>query len=322
MRKPLFTAALAAGLALHAAAAAGAEVKLRAVSTLVMDSQFGKIFSIFVDRVNSEGKGLVQIQVLGGPEAIPPFEQGTAVKNGVVDLAHLAANYYENLMPEAIAASFGTIGPRDQRKSGGWAYFNKLHNEKVNAYYLTSYGWGINFYIYLNSKVDKPNLTGLKLRSPPGMLAFVKSLGATSVATAPGEIYTALERGVVNGYIWPLWGVNDFGLQRVTKYRLEPGFSSVHANIVVNLATWNRLEPAQRGLLEKSALWFEEHTERLIADWSAAERKKQADAGIQIIEFPGAMGEQYRKRFYDAAWQSVEQRSPQHGAKIKALVNR
>ena len=278
-------AVLAAGCGLHAAAAAGAEANLRAVSSLVMDSQFGKIFSLFVDRVNAEGKGIVQIKVLGGPEAIPPFEQGTALKNGVVDLAHLAANYYENLMPEAIAASFGTIGPREQRKSGAWAYFNKLHNEKVNAYYLTSYGWGISFHIYMNRKVDKPDFAGLKLRTPPGMLAFVKALGASSVATAPGEIYTALERGVVDGYIWPLWGVNDLGWQRVTKYRVEPGFSSVHANILVNLTTWNKLEPAQRDFLQKIALWFEDHTEKLIAEWSAAERKKQADAGIQTIEF-------------------------------------
>jgi TRAP-type C4-dicarboxylate transport system substrate-binding protein len=308
--------------ALSAGAASGEEATLRAVSSLGMDGQFGKIFALFVDHVNQEGKGIVQIRLIGGPEAIPPFEQGTAVKNGVVDIAHLAANYYENLMPEAIAASFGTVGVAEQRKNGAWDYFNKLHNEKVNAYYLASYGWGIAFHIYLTRKVEKADLTGFKLRATPGLQPFFKALGASSISTAPGEVYTALERGVVDGYSWPLWGINDLGWHRVTKFRIDPGWGSVHANIVINLARWNKLDPAQRELLQKTALWFEDTTAKLVTERNASEAKKQADAGIQTITLTTEEGQRYRKIFYDTVWETMAQKSPQHTAKLKELLVR
>ncbi|MCW5771287.1 MAG: TRAP transporter substrate-binding protein DctP [Rhodospirillaceae bacterium] len=312
----LLAAAIAAG------SASAEEVTLKAVSSLGMNGQFGKIFALFVDHVNKEGKGVVQIRLIGGPEAIPPFEQGTAVKNGVVDIAHLAANYYENLMPEAAATSFGSIGPAEQRKNGAWAFLNKLHNEKVNAYLLASYGWGIEFHIYLRRKVDKADLTGMKLRATPGLQPFFKALGASSIATAPGEIYTALERGVVDGYSWPLWGINDLGWQRVTKYRIEPGWSNVSANIVVNLTRWNKLEPAQRDFLQKSAAWFEDATAKLIVERNEQEKKKQAEAGIQTITLAPDEGKRYRKLFYDTVWASMAQKSPQHVAKLKELLVR
>ncbi len=54
------------------------------------------------------------------------------------------------------------------------------------------------------------------------------------MTTAPGEVYTALERGVVDGYGWPVLGIFDFGLEKVTKFRLDPGFYSVDVNLMVN----------------------------------------------------------------------------------------
>ena len=49
-------------------------------------------------------------------------------------------------------------------------------------------------------------------------------LGANVVTTPPGEVYTALERGVVDGYGWPILGIFDLGWQEKTKYRVDPGF--------------------------------------------------------------------------------------------------
>ena len=50
---------------------------------------------------------------------------------------------------------------------------------------------------------------------------------------APGEVFTGLERGVVDGYGWPLLGIFDFGWQEKTKYRLEPGFYAIELGIQV-----------------------------------------------------------------------------------------
>ena len=53
--------------------------------------------------MNAAGKGVIQLTYIGGPKAMPPFEVGNALKNGVVDLANATGAFYTNLMPEADA---------------------------------------------------------------------------------------------------------------------------------------------------------------------------------------------------------------------------
>ena len=140
------------------------------------------------------------------------------------------------------------------------------------------------FHLYLNKKIDKPDFTGLKIRVTPVYKDFVEALGGTTVTTAPGEVYTALERGVVDGYGWPITGMFDLGWEKVTKYRVEPAFYSVEVGVLVNLDVWKGLNDAQRKVLNDAALWLEgldSENDALIK----AERDKQAKAGIQPIEF-------------------------------------
>ncbi len=80
----------------------------------------------------------------------------------------------------------------------------------------------------------KPDLTGLKLRITPVYRDFFQALGATVVQTAPGEVYTALERGVVDGYGWPITGMFDLGWNEKTKYRVDPGFYTAEVSVLVN----------------------------------------------------------------------------------------
>ena len=113
------------------------------------------------------------------------------------------------------------------------------------------------FHIYLNKKIDKLDFTGLKIRVTPVYKDIVEALGGTTVTTAPGEVYTALERGVVDGYGWPITGIFDLGWEKVTKFRMEPAFYSVEVGVLVNLDAWKSLNDAQRKVLSDAALWLE-----------------------------------------------------------------
>ena len=128
------TVLLAAALALCAAAAEAQEVTLKAVTAFAEKTQFSKNFERFIDKVNADGKGVVQINYIGGPRAMPPFEVGNAVRTKVIDIANVTGAFYTNLMPEADA--FKLIGkPGDaQRKDGTFAFIEQLHNDKLNAH--------------------------------------------------------------------------------------------------------------------------------------------------------------------------------------------
>ncbi len=83
--------------------ASAQEVTLRAVTSFAEGTQFSKNFERFIEKVNADGKGVIQINYIGGPRAMPPFEVGNAVRTKVVDIANVTGAFYTNLMPEADA---------------------------------------------------------------------------------------------------------------------------------------------------------------------------------------------------------------------------
>ncbi len=316
MRRIVVSALL---LALGLGGAQAQEVTLRAVSAFVEGTQFSKNFERFIAKVNADGKGLVRINYIGGPRAMPPFEVGNAVRTRVIDMANVTAAFYTNLMPEGDA--FKLIGKpmSEQRQNGTWAYINQLHNQKLNAWYLARQFHNVPFHIYLNKKPEKLDFTGLKIRVTPVYKDMVEALGGTAITTAPGEVYTALERGVVDGYGWPVTGIFDLGWEKVTKFRLEPAFYSVEVNVLVNLDVWNSLTDAQRKVLSDAALWVEA-LDAENPDIIKAEVARQAAAGIAPIDFGPAESKRFVQLVNEVAWQSVLKRAPETGPKLRQLA--
>jgi TRAP-type C4-dicarboxylate transport system substrate-binding protein len=313
--------ALVTGIAAVVAAstASAQEVTLRAVSAFAEGTEFARNFERFVDKVNNDGKGVIKINYIGGPRAVPPFEVGNAVRTRVVDMANVTGAFYTNLMPEA--DGFKLIGKpmSEQRKNGTWDYINQLHNQKLNSQYLARQFHNVPFHIYLTKKIDKIDFTGLKIRVTPVYRDIVEALGGTTITTAPGEVYTALERGVVDGYGWPITGIFDLGWDKVTKFRMEPPFYSVEVNVLVNLDAWKGLTDAQRKVLNEAALWLEALDAEKVAVIKA-ERERQAKAGIQALDFGPAAAKAFLDRAYDVAWRSVIKRAPETGPKLRQLA--
>jgi TRAP-type C4-dicarboxylate transport system substrate-binding protein len=294
------------------------EVTLRAVTSFAEGTQFSRNFERFIAKVNADGKGQVQINYIGGPRAMPPFEVGNAVRTKVVDIANVTGAFYTNLMPEADGLKLISKPMSEQRKNGTWAFIDQLHQQKLNAHYLARQFHNVPFHIYMNKKIDKLDLTGLKIRVTPVYKDVVEAFGGTTVTTAPGEVYTALERGVVDGYGWPITGIFDLGWEKVTKFRLEPAFYSVEVGVLVNNDVWKGLSAAQKKVLNDAALWLEGldvENEALIK----AERDKQAAAGIAPIDLGAEQSKAFLAKANEVGWASVIKRSPENGAKLRQL---
>ena len=319
LRKAAF-AALAAVL-LAPVAASAQEVTLRMVSAFSENSIYVVRLQKWIQTVNAEGKGTLQINFIGGPKAIPTFEVGNALKTGVVDLALSAGAFYTNLMPEADALKLAQIPIAEQRKNGAFELINEIWNKKANIYYLGRPVEGEPFHLYLTKKITKPDLTGLKIRITPVYRDFFQALGATVMQTAPGEVYTALERGVVDGYGWPINGIFDANWHEKTKYRVDPGFYSAEVSLVMNLDAWKKLSQAQRSLLTRHVIALEAANE----SWKKVneeDTRRQAQAGIQVISFDAATSKQYLDKAYDVGWASIIKASPQYGPQLRKLISK
>jgi TRAP-type C4-dicarboxylate transport system substrate-binding protein len=314
-------ASAAMGLSLMAApsAARAQEVTLKAVNAFQEGTYFARNFENWIKKVNAEGKGVVQINYIGGPKAIPTFEQGNALRTGVVDLANTTTSFTATVIPEGLALNYTDLTMAELRKNGTMDYLNKLFLEK-GLYYFARTGEGIQYYIYSNKRIDKADLTGIKLRIAPIYRDFFQKQGATVVQMAPGEVYTGLERGVVDGYGWPLIGIFDLGWHERTKFRLEPGFYAIELGIQFSAASWNKLTPAQRAFLDKQGAWLEAQNAEQARTDSATEIKKQQDAGIQVVKLDDAQAKVFIKNANDAAWDGIVKASPTHGPKLRELM--
>ncbi len=307
-------AALAAPLAAQAQ-----EITLKAVNAFQEGTYYARNFERFVKKVNDEGKGLVQINYIGGPKAIPTFEQGNALRSGVVDMSNTTTSFVAGIVPEGLAINYTNQTMAEMRKNGAIDYLNKIMMEKGLYYYARTVE-GVQYYIYTNKRIDKADLTGLKLRIAPIYRDFFQKLGANVVQIAPGEVYTALERGVVDGYGWPLLGIFDLGWHEKTKFRVEPGFYAIELGVIFSANTWRKLNPAQRAFLEKQAVWLESQNVDMSAKDAPAEIKKQQDAGLQVIKLDAEQSRILQKTAYEAAWDAVVKSSPAHGAKLREML--
>jgi len=308
-------------LATAACAAMAEEVTLRMVSAFAENGIYVQRLQTWIQKVNSEGKGVLQINFIGGPKAIPTFEVGNAVKTGVVDLAMSTGAFYTNVMPEADFLKLTEIPIATQRKNGAYDAINKVWNEKANMQYVGRMVEDQPFHIYLNKKIDKPDLSGLKIRITPVYRDFFQALGATVITTPPGEVYTALERGVVDGYGWPIGGIFDLNWQEKTKYRVEPGFYDAEVSIVMNLPAYKKLTDAQRVYLNKQMLALESENS-FWARFATEEAARQEKAGIEAIRFDAASAKAFREKAYEVAWAAASKQSPEIAARFKPLFTK
>jgi len=298
------------------------EVTLRGISSFAEKTTYSVGFERFIAQVNETGKGVVQINYIGGPKAMPPFEVGNALKNGVVDIANVTGAFYTNLMPEADAWKLTQRPMSELRRNGGFDYVAGIYAQKLNAVFLARLVDDNPFHLYLNKRISNPDLTGLKLRITPVYRDFFQALGATVVQTAPGEVYTALERGVVDGYGWPITGVFDLGWNERTKFRVDPGFYSAEVSILINKSTWDRLNDKQKAILQKAGAEGEAAAPGEFAKANASDTERQAKAGIETITFDAATSKRYYDQAYEAGWGGIIRQSPEHGPKLRSFFSK
>ena len=322
MKKPRpFALAFALAACIASPLATAQETTLRMVSAFAENSTYVLHLQKWLLKFNAEGKGVLQINFIGGPKAIPTFEVGNAVKTGVVDLALATGAFYTNVMPEADFLKLTQIPVAEQRKNGAFAAINDLWMQKGNMVYLARMVENQPFHLYLNKKVDKPDLSGLKIRITPVYRDFFASLNGNVVTTPPGEVYTALERNVVDGYGWPIGGIFDLNWQEKTKYRVDPGFYDAEVGVIVNADAYKRLAPRQKAFLDKQALALEAMN-TFWKTFAADETVRQEKAGIQVLRFDAAGTKIYLDKAYDTGWAGAMKANPDFAKKLKTLTSK
>lgn len=322
--KQMFLSA-AAGLFLSAApfAVAAEEITLRAVTFTPANVVYAQHFKEFADRVNERGKGIVQINIVGGPETIPMPRMGEAQKNGIADIFSLTPGLYLDLIPEGEAFAGSNKTPMENRASGALDTINEIFHEKANAHVLAHLDGGAGFHVFMTREptLDSEgnlDLTGYRIRSAPLYRAFLEKLGATIVVQPAGEIYTSLERGVVDGNGYTVVGVRDFGWDKFLKYQINPGFFQTDVLVSLNYDSWKNLSQEARDLLNEVGQEYEKESYDIIQAETKAEQQALIDGGMQVVELEGAARAAYLETAFGATWARLKERDPTHYDALRA----
>jgi TRAP-type C4-dicarboxylate transport system substrate-binding protein len=319
MKRIACLALAAAAAALGCQSAQAQEARLRLASFLPGNQSFGIPAKRWVDELNKRGQGILQITMVG-PEAVPLPEQPNAVKTGVVDMHSGPPTFYRGSLIEGETMTLSEKSVAQLKQSGAWTFLNKLHADKMNVMLLTGFGDGVHFNVYTNrpaALTDKAKpFEGMVIRTSPSQKAFLETVGARPVVISPTEVYTALERNMVQGYVWPLLGLKDLGWLKLTKYRYDPGFYSSVVNIMINLERWNKLDSRQQRLLNEMSVWMDAEWPKWRAESRADEERFQKEAGVQTVQ----VGDELRKRAHDAFWAELQAQSPQNVAFLRRLM--
>ena len=300
------------------ATTAWAEDRVSAVHAFPGFLVYTKTFLAMVDDINERGKGIVQIDVRGGPEAIGMFQQPAAVRDGVVDMVHTPGSFYGASVPEIDAMVASTVTPIEARANGGAALMDAAHQKRFNVRHLGWIDGGVQFHIY---SVKEPkmgadgvlDLSGVKLRDNPIYHAFFEALNATTASMPATEVYAALEKGVVDAAAWTSIGLMDLKWDKFMKYRVDPQFYNTDLGIIFNKDSWDALSPESQKLIEEVVIeWekksFDDRQADVAAD--AAELQKR---GMKFVALSEEGAAKYLKLADDAAWGRMKGRLDEMG---------
>ena len=267
--------------------------------------------------------GEVEIKYIGGGEVIPIPNQAEALRKGQVDMYYGTAAYYVGIVPAANTTKLSQLTSQEEKDVGADAIYDEIHRKKLNATYLGALGSQLPFQLYTIKKITRVDqINGLRIRTSPMYVDFLKALGANPVATKPGDVYQALERGVVDGIMWPLDSIRPWGWHETAKYVTGPPFYKVSHPLLMNAKKWDGLPKHIQDVLMEALRLEVIAIDARTADDISNEYKEIKKADMEIVEFSPADTQKYLDMAYEEGWKGQLKMESTYTPKLRKLLTK
>jgi TRAP-type mannitol/chloroaromatic compound transport system substrate-binding protein len=277
-----------------------------------------KRFEKFCQDIKILTDGRLEMKPYSGGAIVPIGEMFDATRRNVVQAMYAMPGWWTGKNPALSPISDLIAAGYTAHEAMGWQYnfggmdmLNKIYDkfglETIGIIVAPVESLVMKKPIY---KIE--DFKGMKFRSPEGMEGdFFRKLGAGVVVLPGGEVYSALDKGVVDGADWSSPALNmASGLEQTAKYFFYPGWHSLPQNeFTVNKEAWNEL-PKDIQAIVRTAIreWAEDFIQlSKIADIEAvAEMKAKGNVPIALDE------EELRKlrEVAVSVWDEWAQKSP------------
>lgn len=269
MRRRDFTKALVAGTA--GAVAAPAVARAQTTFNWKMTSAYGPRAAFYsvgpgsatdlVKRISDMSNGRLKIQFFGAGELVPALEGFDAASAGTVEMNFGNAYFWTG---KSFAAQYFTAVPFGLNFQGmnGWFYEGggmDLYREVYTRFNLVPFicgNTGVQMTGWFRKPIEKvEDFRGLKMRIPGLAGRVYQVLGVDVRLLPPGEIFPALERGVIDAaeFVGPYLD-RQLGLQKIAKHYYTTGWheTATVSEIVINKKAWDSLPPDLKAVVENA----------------------------------------------------------------------
>ena len=309
------------------ATGASAEVKLNLVYPFPDFLIYTKQCKQLAADITKAAEGKLSIEVLPF-NSIKMFQQPPAVRKGRVDMVCTPYAFFARAVPENEAVSTSASNPATVRANGGLEMLDRIQQKYFGVKNL---GWtssGGRFRIYMENppKFNADgmlDLTGVKLRDNPIYGAFFRAMKATTHPLPATQVYSALEKGVVNAAAWATIGLKGLKWDKFLRHAVEPEFYHTDIGWFMNLKKWNSLDAGLRKLVQDMVIANETAVRKVLLAESKKERAMLAKEGMKFHTVPAAAV--YSKLAVDSAYDRMvdrlkkAKRPTEHVAKLREL---
>jgi TRAP-type mannitol/chloroaromatic compound transport system substrate-binding protein len=310
------------GVALAAVAsgsgALAADYTLRIQTHHSPESLPGRIFLQFVEDVETNSGGRIDIEDFMSSSVVKSVETFDAASTGILDGDMTGAAYQTGKDPAFQFLGDVMGGYDDPMQMHGWLNEGggrEIADELYANYnmYLVGFWGQVPESLSSTKPLAGPeDLKNWKFRSPPGMETEIfERLGASPIVMDFGEVFTALTTGIVDGADYAALNTNrSVGLYDIAKHATYPGWHSMPSDhLAINLDKWNELPPDLQQVitdaLEKAAMDIAEQS--LVENEQAA--KELAAEGVTLHDWSDEDVKEYRE-FAQSVWLEWAEKSP------------
>lgn len=319
--KSEFTCTLAA-VALIASAtmidAAQAE-SLRSIRAFPQNlPQIAELYYGFQEAVTEATNGEITFQD-NGPETVPPFEQFEPLTQGVFDLLYTAPGYHqaETGVGVGISAIPETADPDLLTSSGIRDWLTEYYRKNFGVFPLAVFDIGETTFVLRNPLEGDTRLAGQKIRSNASYEGIVRALDGAPVSMGPADAYAALQKGTLDGVVWPEIATSEFKLFEVTNYLARPTFGKSHNAVFMNAAKFDSLRQDQKDAIIQAGLDLERDAKSFFAKQAEMQTATMLENGVEFTEFSPEVAAELDKLYVDGQREIAMRSRPED---VKALL--
>jgi TRAP-type C4-dicarboxylate transport system substrate-binding protein len=255
----------------------------------------------WIAKIEAETKGSVKIKPYWGETLVGYRDAITEIAKGVADMGFISPGYAKAGFPITRASYIFYFGANQEV---GRKVFKEMLmkfpeiEQEYTSQGLKVLAWssGADYQLITKRPVYKgEDLKGMRLKTLGEIVELLRAYGAEGTTTPASEVYSSMQKGILDGTLTPLEGLKTLRLAEVAKYCTMINFYRTHSGSrVINQSKWNSLPSEIKRVFEENIEFWGVETDRAFIEADKEGYEFGKKNGVQFI----TLSKEELERFY------------------------